>query len=78
MTASRRRQTPEVVIEPRAIDVATAARVYGLGEGTIRELVDHEGFPHVRVGRRIIIPVAQADAWLAARATVGTAIEAAS
>lgn len=65
MTARRTR--PVVSIEPRALDLATAAGVYSLSESTLRELIEHEGFPALRVGNRIIVPVAQADAWLAAR-----------
>jgi excisionase family DNA binding protein len=66
MTA--RRAKPDVVIEPRALDLETAARVYALGESTLRELIDHHGFPALRIGNRIIVPVALADAWLAERA----------
>lgn len=69
MTA--RRQRPEVVVEPRALDLATAASVYAIGESTLRDLIDHHEFPHLRVGNRIIVPIAQADAWLAARANGG-------
>lgn len=74
---TRARTRPELVIEPRALDVATAASVYALGETTLRELIEHHGFPHVRIGRRIVVPVAQADAWMAAR-SAGSPIEVAS
>lgn len=69
MTA--RRQRPEVVVEPRALDLETTARVYAIGESTLRDLIEHDGFPHLRIGNRIIVPIAQADAWLAARANGG-------
>jgi excisionase family DNA binding protein len=64
-----RRIRPAVAIEPRALDLATAAAVYAIGENTLRDLIEREGFPHLRVGNRVVIPVAQADAWLAARTT---------
>lgn len=63
-----RRQRPTITIEPRGLDLATAASVYAIGESTLRELVEHHGFPHLKVGRRIVVPVALADAWFAERA----------
>lgn len=69
-----KRIRPAVTIEPRALDLATAASVYSFSETTLLNLVEHHGFPCLRVGRRIVIPVAQADAWLADRAN-GTPIE---
>lgn len=59
----------QVVIEPRAIGLEVAAQVYGqVCAETIRRLQDEEGFPCVRYGTRRLVPVAAADAWLAARA----------
>lgn len=75
MTATRRR--PGVAIEPRALDLETAASVYALGESALRHAIDHLGFPVLRVGRRVVVPVAAADAWLAARAA-GEPVERAS
>ena len=66
--SDRSRQRPKITIEPRVIDLATAASVYGHSETTLRELAKHHGFPHLRIGRRMTIPVAAADAWFAARA----------
>lgn len=66
MTAKRNR--PTVAIEPRGLDLATAAGVYAMSETTLAELIERHGFPCVQIGRRRIIPVAQADAWFAARA----------
>jgi hypothetical protein len=72
-----RRPRPTVTIEPRALDLTTAAAVYALSETTLSNLIAHAGFPHIREGGRVIIPVAQADAWLAARAA-GAPLEVAS
>lgn len=66
---SARRTRPAVSIEPRALDLETAAAVYAISATTLRDLIARDGFPHLRVGQRVVIPVAQADAWLAARAT---------
>lgn len=68
MTATRQR--PQLVIEPRGLDIETAASVYAIGESTLRDLIAHHGFPSVRVGGRIIVPVAAADAWLLQQAGV--------
>jgi hypothetical protein len=72
-----RRLRPEVTIEARALDLATASAVFALSETALSGLIAHAGFPHIRVGGRVIIPVAQADAWLAARAA-GAPLEVAS
>jgi len=65
----RRTDDVQVVIEPRAIGLEVAALVYGdVSAETIRRMQDEEGFPCVRYGTRRLVPVAAADAWLAARA----------
>lgn len=65
----RRTDDVQVVIEPRAIGLEVAALVYGdVSAETIRRMQDEEGFPCVRYGTRRLVPVAEADAWLAARA----------
>lgn len=71
------RARPTVTLEPRAVDIPTAAAIYALSDGTIRDLVEHHGFPHLRIGRRIVIPLAAADRWIADRID-GQPIEAAS
>lgn len=71
------RQRPTIALEPRAVDIPTAAAIYALSESTMRDLVDHHGFPSLRIGRRIIIPLAAADRWIADRVD-GHPIEAAS
>lgn len=59
----------QVVIAPRALDLATAAKVYGVSLDTLAVWRRDEGFPTVKVGRKVLVPVALADAWLAARAS---------
>jgi excisionase family DNA binding protein len=53
-----------VQIEPRLVSVTVAARIYGLSVRTIEQLIADDGFPTVRIGRRVLIPVAQADRWI--------------
>ena len=59
----------QVVITPRALDLDTACKVYGICRDTLATWRRNEGFPTVTVGRKVLIPVAQADAWLAERIT---------
>lgn len=57
-----------VVVEPRLVSLTTAGQMYGdLSDDTIRKLTKTAGFPHIRIGTRILIPIAAADAWFAAR-----------
>ena len=37
-----------------------------IGINTIRRLAKAEGFPAVRIGRKTLIPVKEADAWILA------------
>jgi len=65
----RRTDDVQVVIQPKALGLEVAALVYGgVSAETIRRMQDEEGFPCVRYGTRRLVPVAEADAWLAARA----------
>ena len=41
-----------------------------IGIGTIRRLAKVKGFPTVRVGRKMLIPVKAADAWILAAGEV--------
>lgn len=59
----------QVVIQPRALDIATACQVYGVSRTTLDYWRDELGFPTVKIGRKVLIPVALADAWLAERAS---------
>lgn len=56
-----------VAIEPRLLSIPVAAKVYSLSETTLRALIA-DGFPSVRIGHRLLIPVAQADRWIEGRA----------
>ena len=53
-----------IAIEPRLVSVTIAARIYGVSVRTIEQLIADDGFPTVRIGRRVLIPVAQADRWI--------------
>lgn len=59
----------QVVISPRALDIDTACQVYGVSRDTLEVWRRDHGFPTVKVGRKVLVPVALADAWLEARAS---------
>jgi excisionase family DNA binding protein len=51
-------------LERKAVNVSEAARVLGLHPHTVRALVERGELYSVRVGKRILIPVAELDRFL--------------
>lgn len=47
-----------------AYTLAQAAEAANVSEPTMRRLVNEDGFPAIRVGRRWVIPVEALNAWL--------------
>lgn len=47
----------------------------GLSRARMYRLARKKGFPAIRLGRRILIPLAQLDAWIAEQARKGAARE---
>jgi excisionase family DNA binding protein len=58
---------PPVVLEPRSVDVFTAAKALGLSEHSCREEIAAGRLRTFRYGVKILVPVAALDEWLAAR-----------
>lgn len=58
-----------------AYNISQAAEATGVSEPTMRKLVNTEGFPALRVGRRWLIPVESFNAWLVQAATARICIE---
>ena len=56
--------------QPLAVSQTGAARLLGVGIGTVRALVAGGRLPIVRVGRRVLIPVAGLTALLDERQTI--------
>lgn len=56
-----------VFVEPRLVAVEVAARMLGISAWSVRQLIATDELPTMTLGRRILIPVAQLDAWLTAR-----------
>ena len=55
-------------VEKFALSLTECAVMMGIGRSKMHELARSEGFPVVRVGRRILVPVDALKVWLNARA----------
>lgn len=55
----------EPMVPPLAYSVSSAAAALGMSEYSVYEMVRANRLPHVRIGRRILIPSKMLDAWLA-------------
>ena len=57
---------PEKIIlqvEPISVRIEQAAEMMGTSEDTLRKWIRKAGFPYIRFGRRIIVPVSQMRHW---------------
>ena len=57
-------------IQPLTVTVEQAAKLLGIGRSTAYELVHTGDIPSLRLGRRIVVPIAQLDQTLAAGTSV--------
>lgn len=71
MTPTRLEITRPQQIAPLSIGMRDAARLIGLSERRLAQLVRAGEIPHVRIDRRIVFRLASIDAWLAAREIAG-------
>ena len=58
-------------MERKAVNVTEAAKTLGLHPHTVRALVERGDLYSVRVGKRILIPVAELDRFLEPAASAG-------
>ena len=56
--------------EPLAYTVTDLQKALRIGRVTAYQLVNREGFPTLRLGKRILIPVAELKEWLAKNNTM--------
>lgn len=52
-----------VQVEPVSVKIDQAATMMGTSTETLRKWIDRAGFPCIRIGRRVIIPVAGMRQW---------------
>ena len=50
-------------MDPLLLGLKDASELLGIGKATIRHLVRNGGLPHVRIGKRILIPVTALKLW---------------
>lgn len=55
-------------MEKRAISIPEMAQSLGIGRNAAYDLAHREGFPALRVGHRVVVPIAALDKWLDAHA----------
>ena len=51
-------------IQKKTYNVPEAAKVLGISTQKLYQLCKTEGFPVVRLGARLVIPICQLDSWL--------------
>lgn len=64
MRSKKSRQEEKILIEKMALSVAEMAEALGIARTSAYTLIKREGFPVVRLGQRILIPVDGLNAWL--------------
>lgn len=85
MTVGRGRQTDAEAVAQAlvgylsvgrlALSVEEFAQAVGLSAWTVHELCRRGQIPHVRIGKRRLIPVATAIRWLDEKAATGAVVE---
>lgn len=56
---------------PITIDTTAVAHSLGLSKRTIESLVARDAIPHMRIGRRVLFPVALLNKWIEDRTRGG-------
>ena len=63
-------------MEKKTMNVQELAQQLGISKPTAYELCKREDFPHINIGKRVVIPVAAFEQWLIDTASNKTAINA--
>lgn len=54
-----------VQVEPATVSLEQASQMMaGADPKTLRKWMDRAGFPYIRIGRRVIVPVAEMRQWV--------------
>ena len=62
-------------MEKLAFNVAEAAVAIGISDRRVWDLINVEGFPVVRIGKRVVIPVDGLRQWLAEQSERGEVVK---
>lgn len=57
-------QPDTVIPQPLALNAKQAAKMLGLGKTLLWSLTNRREVPHIRIGRRVLYPVAALSEWL--------------
>ena len=49
---------------PLLLNVETVAKVLGVSDSSVYELIEEEDFPSLRIGKRIVIPKEELRKWI--------------
>ena len=60
-----------MTVEKKTYSVEEAAQVVGISARYMYDLVRTEGFPVIRIGRRLLIPITGLNRWLEEQAEKG-------
>ncbi len=63
-----------VTMQRRTLSLAEFCDEYGLGRSIVREMIDSGEIPSFKVGRRRLIAVDQAEAWLSNKVSASTTV----
>lgn len=58
--------------EKLVYSIPECADALGVGLTKVRELINSDGFPAIRIGRRVVVPVDQLKIWMANQPTIGS------
>lgn len=61
-------------MEKKTMNVQELAQQLGISKPTAYDLCKREDFPHINIGKRVIIPIAAFEEWLVTSSTSKTAI----
>lgn len=60
--------------EKLVYSIPECADALGVGLTKVRELINSDGFPAIRIGRRVVVPVDQLKVWMAKQPTVANSL----
>ena len=52
---------------PLLLNVETVAKVLGVSDSSVYELIQEDDFPSLRIGKRIVIPKEELREWISTR-----------
>ena len=56
---------------PLLLNVETVAKVLGVSDSSVYELIQEDDFPSLRIGKRIVIPKEELRKWISAHTKGG-------